>query len=324
MTAEKQSSSDFIDELIELLDVGDRQVVIRHGGLGRFNSVYVTLINLPYGAGGAGGGAEAENNRLSISVTGFGAATGKVKAETSVSHIYRGGSIARENRIEMRAKTAEPAKIAQYVADFLNKVAREEASNFTHTKGQTMKSNSSLLNAIWELSLDGGPDEESGSSSEPPFLWVGIMRNGAELAKAIEDSGNYHSRDQGELEDLRRSAGVIITEDSQGFHEYHSFDTKAELEKAWEEAVEETTIDDEEAEFDPNRGVYYVWVIGGNNQPLDEGPFGPHDLEGAKTFARISATKGAHDRAVSRGVDPKASSFEIVRRYRAGSGERVL
>jgi hypothetical protein len=77
-------------------------------------------------------------------------------------------------------------------------------------------------------------------------------------------------------------------------------------------------------EYRENSGSYYVWVIGSNNQPLDEGPFGPHDLEGAKTFARISATKGAHDRAVSRGVDPKASSFEIVRRYRAGSGERVL
>ncbi len=80
----------------------------------------------------------------------------------------------------------------------------------------------------------------------------------------------------------------------------------------------------ETGHHEPNAGSYYVWVIGSNNQPLDEGPFGPHDLEGAKTFARISATEGGHDRAVSRGLDPKASSFEIVRRYRAGSGERVL
>jgi hypothetical protein len=69
---------------------------------------------------------------------------------------------------------------------------------------------------------------------------------------------------------------------------------------------------------------YYVWVLDASGNPMAEGPYGPHDLEGAKTFARISATEGDHDRAVSRGLDPESPSFEIVRRYRRGTGERVL
>ena len=78
------------------------------------------------------------------------------------------------------------------------------------------------------------------------------------------------------------------------------------------------------SEHTPNGG-YYVWVLSSHGEPMtSEGPHGPHDLQGAKTYARIAATKGAHDRAVSRGVSPQAPSFEIVRRYRAGSGERVI
>lgn len=70
---------------------------------------------------------------------------------------------------------------------------------------------------------------------------------------------------------------------------------------------------------------YYVWVLGGDGLPLQsEGPHGPHDLQSAKTFARIGATEGRHDRAVSRGRDPQAPSFELVRLYRAGSGQRAL
>jgi hypothetical protein len=74
----------------------------------------------------------------------------------------------------------------------------------------------------------------------------------------------------------------------------------------------------------PNAG-YYVWVLGADGYPLQtEGPHGPHDLQGAKTYARIAATEGRHDRAVSRGRDPETSSFEVVRVYRAGTGERAV
>lgn len=73
-------------------------------------------------------------------------------------------------------------------------------------------------------------------------------------------------------------------------------------------------------------GAYWVWLVQpGTNQPMiSDGPHGPHDLQGAKTFARIGATEGAHDRAVSKGRDPEARGFEIVRVYRAGTGERAV
>lgn len=76
----------------------------------------------------------------------------------------------------------------------------------------------------------------------------------------------------------------------------------------------------------PNGSGYYVWALArGSNEPLAEGPWGPYEtLESAKTFARIGATEGAHDRAVSLGFDPESASFRIVRRYQAGSGDRLL
>lgn len=74
----------------------------------------------------------------------------------------------------------------------------------------------------------------------------------------------------------------------------------------------------------PNGG-YYVWVLRqGSDEPINEGPYLQKDLQGAKTYARISATEGVHDRAVSRGLDPESDSFQIVRRYRAGTGERII
>jgi hypothetical protein len=76
----------------------------------------------------------------------------------------------------------------------------------------------------------------------------------------------------------------------------------------------------------PNDGAnYYVWLLRrGELVPMEEeGPYGPHDLAGAKTFARIGATEGEHDRVVSRGRFPGSRSFEIVRRYKATTGERL-
>jgi hypothetical protein len=74
----------------------------------------------------------------------------------------------------------------------------------------------------------------------------------------------------------------------------------------------------------PNASTdYYVWTIDRNYEP-SEGPYGPHDLLSAKTFARIAATKGRHARAVSRGKSPETRSFHLVRIYAQETGERVL
>lgn len=77
----------------------------------------------------------------------------------------------------------------------------------------------------------------------------------------------------------------------------------------------------------PNATSYYVWVLArGSSTPLSgEGPWGPYDtLESAKTYARIGATEGSHDRAVSVGGTPTSDSFSIVRTYQAGTGKRLI
>lgn len=74
----------------------------------------------------------------------------------------------------------------------------------------------------------------------------------------------------------------------------------------------------------PNGG-YYVWVVDSHGNPLaSEETYGPYDLLTGKSYARIAATEGAHDRVVSYGRDPTTTSFEVVRRYQAGTGERLI
>lgn len=73
----------------------------------------------------------------------------------------------------------------------------------------------------------------------------------------------------------------------------------------------------------PNASDYYVWTLNRNYEPI-EGPYGPHDLLSSKTFARISASKGRHARAVSIGTNVNSRGFHIVRIYRAETGERLL
>jgi len=53
-------------------------------------------------------------------------------------------------------------------------------------------------------------------------------------------------------------------------------------------------------------------------------PYGPHPLRIAEQMARIGATEGVHDRAVSLEREPEAHGFRIERRYQARSGERLV
>lgn len=135
-------ANEFAAALKEQLALQGRQVMIRVGeswGPGKENDVYVNFVNLPEGVGGAGGGAEAENNRMSFWVRGFGAnnappPSGKVKVEMSNSSLYRGESYSRENRVALRAKSGAPGAIAKYLADFLNKTISTVPPRYTHTK----------------------------------------------------------------------------------------------------------------------------------------------------------------------------------------------
>lgn len=120
----------FVELLNSQLKLDGRQVKIRAEDMSRDDSVYVNFINLPSGVGGAGGGAEAENNRMSFWVHGFpkdGAASkGTVKVEMSNSALPR--------EYKLRGKTGTPEQIAKYLSDFINKVVKEVEPSFTHTK----------------------------------------------------------------------------------------------------------------------------------------------------------------------------------------------
>lgn len=75
----------------------------------------------------------------------------------------------------------------------------------------------------------------------------------------------------------------------------------------------------------PNSGSHYVWVLSPRTDtPLSEGPYGPMSLPSAEHMARIAASEGAHDRAVSAGRDPESRAFRIVARYAAHTGARIL
>jgi hypothetical protein len=135
--AESGGSEEFIKMVESHLKLDGRQIsfdnVNRFGGV-RYGTVHVNFINLPKGVGGAGGGAEAENNRMLFSVEGFGEETphsppptGKVRVELRVRALF-------PDQYKLRAKSGTPAQVAKYLADFLNKVVKEVEPKLTHSK----------------------------------------------------------------------------------------------------------------------------------------------------------------------------------------------
>lgn len=124
--AEPMTAEDFVKEFEKLVKVGDRQVKTSISTLGGANrpSVSVRFVNLPKGVGGAGGGAEAENNRMSFMIHFDQNPTGKIKVEQIVTF---------DRKYKMRAKSGHPAKVAKYLADYISKIVKEVEPEFTHT-----------------------------------------------------------------------------------------------------------------------------------------------------------------------------------------------
>ena len=106
---------------------------------------------------------------------------------------------------------------------------------------------------VYQLSLDGGADEEVGSSVEAPGTWAGLMRGGAQMAQAIEADAKEYDLDAGDKTDLteiRRSAGVILFEESNGSVGAEVYEDGDALEERWEVVSEELGGDDEDDDGD--------------------------------------------------------------------------
>lgn len=103
----------------------------------RTDQLFVAYYNIPSPAGRDG--AEKMNNRLLFTVTGFGRGpdepppTGKIKIEhTTAEGLDRLGA----ERIvpRLRGKTGAPAAIARYLAEYIERVAREVPPKHTHSR----------------------------------------------------------------------------------------------------------------------------------------------------------------------------------------------
>lgn len=76
--------------------------------------------------------------------------------------------------------------------------------------------------------------------------WFGLMRNGRTI---FQDHDPFlEPLNDDEREQLTSCAGVIIREDSQGFVYVTYYDTKPELEKAWEEIEKEYRTEEEDTD----------------------------------------------------------------------------
>ena len=92
---------------------------------------------------------------------------------------------------------------------------------------------------VYQVSLDGGCDEEIGSSNWD--CWYGLMRNGRTIFR--DHDPLLETLNQAEQEKLTSSAGVILREDSQGFVYVHYFQDEANLDAAWQDIVDTVPAD---------------------------------------------------------------------------------
>ena len=97
---------------------------------------------------------------------------------------------------------------------------------------------------VYQVSLDGGCDDEIGSVDEGG--WFGLMRNGHTIFK--DHDPLLETLNEAEREKLTSSAGVILSEDSNGFVFVTYFDSEEQLDKEWSAIVDELASEDEDEE----------------------------------------------------------------------------
>lgn len=98
------------------------------------------------------------------------------------------------------------------------------------------KFNTILDSYVYQVSLDGGCDDELGSVSENGS-WYGLMRHGRTIFR--DHDPMLETLNAVEQEALTSAAGVIVYENSDGFVSVDYFDTEKELDSAWDEIQRE-------------------------------------------------------------------------------------
>lgn len=115
------------------------------------------------------------------------------------------------------------------------------------------KFQNTLAEIIYGASLDGGPDEECGSSSDGSG-WFGLMKGDllklvVDLSVDDEEEGEYAAIADLEAEEIRELAaakGAILSESTDGSVGITFFESETELLDAWKK-IEEEDPDSREA-----------------------------------------------------------------------------
>lgn len=89
---------------------------------------------------------------------------------------------------------------------------------------------------VYAVSLEGGCDDEAGSMDETG-RWYGLMRHGSTIFR--DHDPGLEPLNEAEREVLNRAAGVILTEDSNGFVGVEYFDNVLKLDAAWQTILEQ-------------------------------------------------------------------------------------
>ena len=99
-----------------------------------------------------------------------------------------------------------------------------------------------LCGKLYELSLDGGLDQEFGYCWEAPYRWWGLMCNVTEdeIDPAVS------------IIDAERIGSFILTEDSQGCVDYAEYETAEEARVEFDRIVAEVSAEMHEYHDEPN------------------------------------------------------------------------
>lgn len=107
------------------------------------------------------------------------------------------------------------------------------------------KFNTILDSYVYSVSLDGGCDMECGESDA--MGWYGMMRHGHTIFR--DHDPMLETLNTEEQDKLTSCAGVILSEQSQGFVYVTYYDSIPELDAAWAEIEKDNNTDADQEEL---------------------------------------------------------------------------